>query len=352
MGLVLSVSSGANVDGVSACAFVLRTEEAAAEALAGTADERIAFGGANLGAVSPEEAQYRGLVWGLRNALAHMASAFETSGVTVRLDSEPVVRQLVGMYQVKDSRLEGLYSEAHSLLEQAGPWVLDSVGRTANPFARELVGLALDTGVACGDYLVAIDGTPVSEEPAPSPARIMAACGPDVIAFRFPSSDPAVFEGAAGEGAVRQGVPAVPVSSATAAGAASLPRLAGPVCEFEVSASLSLLELGAAVAANDLGIVGRTWRFHVCAAAPSDGSWGLAGLREAVQALVAALDGAIPEPDGSVPGGPGPLSAERVAAWLWPFVLSELSRCAPGARLSALRVDDPAGGRAVLRARV
>lgn len=78
------------------------------------------------------QAEYRGLVLGLRHALAMGADR-----VTVHGDSELVLRQLKGEYAVKAPALKALHAEAASLLGQFRAAKLEWVPREQNSVADQ-----------------------------------------------------------------------------------------------------------------------------------------------------------------------------------------------------------------------
>jgi ribonuclease HI len=85
------------------------------------------------------QAEYHGLILGLRHALALGAAA-----VTVRGDSQLVLRQLEGRYAVKAPGLRALHEEARSLLGRFGRVRLEWVPRERNAEADRASRAALD----------------------------------------------------------------------------------------------------------------------------------------------------------------------------------------------------------------
>ena|SRR3990170_2963573 len=94
-----------------------------------------------IGRATNNEAEYRAAIAGLEAALALGASRVE-----LRLDSELVVRQLVGRYRVKNPRLMPLHHRILALRERFQEVVIRHVPRTENREADRLANLALDRG--------------------------------------------------------------------------------------------------------------------------------------------------------------------------------------------------------------
>ena len=82
---------------------------------------------ASVGVGTNNEAEYHGLILGLQAALDGGAKA-----VHVRGDSQLILRQLEGRYQVKAANLRGLYGQAKALLERFERFELEWVRREDN----------------------------------------------------------------------------------------------------------------------------------------------------------------------------------------------------------------------------
>jgi ribonuclease HI len=78
------------------------------------------------------QAEYHGLILGLRHALAMGAD-----GVTVHGDSQLVLRQLEGRYAVKSPGLKALHAEAGQLLSKFSAVKLEWVPREENAEADQ-----------------------------------------------------------------------------------------------------------------------------------------------------------------------------------------------------------------------
>lgn len=92
-----------------------------------------------IGTTTNNVAEYRALVAGLE-----AARPFGARRISVRADSELVVRQLEGRYRVKQAHLRPLYEEARALLAEYDEVELAHVRREDNTVADALVNLALD----------------------------------------------------------------------------------------------------------------------------------------------------------------------------------------------------------------
>ncbi len=98
-----------------------------------------------LGRLTNNEAEYRALLLGLALAHRHRVRCLE-----VRLDSELVVRQLLGQYKLKAQHLKPFYDEARRELARVEQWSLRHVPREQNRAADELANRALDERAGAG----------------------------------------------------------------------------------------------------------------------------------------------------------------------------------------------------------
>lgn len=93
--------------------------------------------GEAIGHVTNNQAEYRALLAGLRKARQLGARA-----VTVRSDSQLLVRQLLGEYRVKDAKLKPLHEEARRLAGSFERFAIEHVLREANRAADRLANRA------------------------------------------------------------------------------------------------------------------------------------------------------------------------------------------------------------------
>lgn len=100
---------------------------------------RLATVSERIGVTTNNVAEYRSLIAGLK-----AAREFPARAVTVKADSQLVVRQLQGRYRVKQPHLRPLYEEARALLAPYDNVELVHVPRELNVDADALVNAALD----------------------------------------------------------------------------------------------------------------------------------------------------------------------------------------------------------------
>ena len=92
-----------------------------------------------MGVTTNNVAEWTGLLGGLKAALAR-----GVDDLTVRLDSELVVKQLTGAYRVKHPGLIPLHAEAKALLRKIGRYDVQHVPRKQNKAADAVVNQVLD----------------------------------------------------------------------------------------------------------------------------------------------------------------------------------------------------------------
>ncbi|MBC8123818.1 MAG: ribonuclease HI family protein [Gemmatimonadaceae bacterium] len=92
-----------------------------------------------LGTATNNLAEYSGAILGLQKAIELGATQ-----VTLRADSELLIKQLKGQYKVKNEGLKPLYQQALSLLKNFKGVVLEHVPREANKLADRAANQAID----------------------------------------------------------------------------------------------------------------------------------------------------------------------------------------------------------------
>jgi ribonuclease HI len=92
-----------------------------------------------IGETTNNVAEYTALIFGLKEAFRRGAKR-----VHIRMDSQLVVRQILGEYQVKDPNLQKLYHQVHSLLHEFIAFEIEHIPREKNKEADQLVNLAID----------------------------------------------------------------------------------------------------------------------------------------------------------------------------------------------------------------
>lgn len=92
-----------------------------------------------IGIGTNNQAEYRAAIEGVRTARQLGATAID-----LRMDSELVIRQLMGRYRVKNVALKPLYAALVHELEETGPSTIGHVPRELNRRADALANAALD----------------------------------------------------------------------------------------------------------------------------------------------------------------------------------------------------------------
>ncbi len=116
-----------------------------------------------LGHLTSNQAEYQALLRGLE-----VARTLSATRITLRADSQLMVRQLANIYKVKNSDLKRLHTRAMDQLYQLEDgYELEHIPREANERADELANHAMDRS---GDYIVPggdIASGSTDAEPAP-----------------------------------------------------------------------------------------------------------------------------------------------------------------------------------------
>lgn len=95
-----------------------------------------------LGRATNNVAEYQGLLMGLEEVL-HLGG----KRLQVQSDSQLLVRQLNGLYRVKDEKLKTLYERACTLLRRLEFYRIVHVARERNRLADRLANRGIDEGV-------------------------------------------------------------------------------------------------------------------------------------------------------------------------------------------------------------
>ncbi|GBE36985.1 14.7 kDa ribonuclease H-like protein [bacterium BMS3Bbin07] len=91
-----------------------------------------------IGNATNNVAEYRALIRGLETALKHRAEA-----LWICLDSELIVRQLTGLYRVKNEGLIPLYKKVRAILEKFKGYNITHIPRAENSEADSLAKKAV-----------------------------------------------------------------------------------------------------------------------------------------------------------------------------------------------------------------
>jgi len=92
-----------------------------------------------LGVCTNNEAEYRALMLGLKEAVKR-----GIKNLTIFLDSELLVRQITGIYRVKNQNLQGLMHEVRKELSLLDTYTVEHVMREKNRVADGLANEAID----------------------------------------------------------------------------------------------------------------------------------------------------------------------------------------------------------------
>jgi queuosine biosynthesis protein QueD len=106
-------------------------------------------GGAYIGVATSNVAEYRALIWGLRNA-----RALRIQRIDIRADSELLVKQLLGVYRVKSEGIKPLFAEVRRLLESFESSTVKHVPREQNSAADALANEAMDKQGQVGNFAI------------------------------------------------------------------------------------------------------------------------------------------------------------------------------------------------------
>ncbi len=93
----------------------------------------------NIGVATNNVAEYTALLEGLKKALKE-----NISDISVKADSELMVRQMKGEYKVKNAALKVLWEKSQNLSKQFKHFSIQHIRREFNERADELANLALD----------------------------------------------------------------------------------------------------------------------------------------------------------------------------------------------------------------
>ena len=93
-----------------------------------------------LGVTTNNQAEYQALIEGLRAVARH-----QPDSVTVRMDSELVIKQMNGQYRVRHPDLLPLYSRATELASALPAVTFVHIPREKNPGADKVANVAIDS---------------------------------------------------------------------------------------------------------------------------------------------------------------------------------------------------------------
>lgn len=93
-----------------------------------------------LGVATNNQAEYQALIAGLE-----AANRYQPESVTVRMDSELVVKQMNGQYRVRHPEILPLYLKAAELASELNGVTFVHVPRDQNPGADRVANMAIDS---------------------------------------------------------------------------------------------------------------------------------------------------------------------------------------------------------------
>jgi len=102
--------------------------------------------GRYLGEVTNNVAEYEALIWGLENVRAHGFSE-----VSVFADSELLVKQVKGLYRVKNEGLKPLFTRVMQLVREFRGFEITHVRREENAAADAMANAAMDERATVGN---------------------------------------------------------------------------------------------------------------------------------------------------------------------------------------------------------
>jgi len=108
-----------------------------------------AEGGAFIGKATNNEAEYQALLWGLANA-----EALDVAHLSIRADSELMVKQIKGEYRVRSGGIAPLFQQALRALDAFDSFDIRHVYREDNSRADTLANIAMDTRDSIGNFSV------------------------------------------------------------------------------------------------------------------------------------------------------------------------------------------------------
>ena len=105
----------------------------------GKSGERVASSHRFLGRTTNNVAEYFGLMFGLAKA-----SEIGATRISVHMDSQLIVNQVLGVWKVKDEGLQCLHAYVMELLTYFDTWAIRHIPRDENGDADQLANLAID----------------------------------------------------------------------------------------------------------------------------------------------------------------------------------------------------------------
>ncbi len=95
--------------------------------------------GEYVGETTNNQAEYQGLIIGLK-----LAKKNQIKNLIIRMDSELIVKQMMGVYKIKEPGLKMMATLVKQQLSELGEYKFEHVRRENNKVADALVNLVLD----------------------------------------------------------------------------------------------------------------------------------------------------------------------------------------------------------------
>lgn len=105
-----------------------------------SADKIVAEVAEFLGDLTNNQAEYAGVLFGIRKALTLGATE-----ISIHLDSKLVVEQVSGRWKIKDLKLRKVVGKIYAELAQLSKWEISHIPRAKNAAADALVNQVLDS---------------------------------------------------------------------------------------------------------------------------------------------------------------------------------------------------------------
>ena len=113
-----------------------------------TTSETVVGLGVALGIATNNVAEYQAVLHAVEWLLAHKERLNDDIQISFRMDSRLVVSQLLGLWKIKDSKMQQLVGEVREKLHQLpGTHTFHHIPREENKYADRLANDALDNGV-------------------------------------------------------------------------------------------------------------------------------------------------------------------------------------------------------------
>lgn len=97
-----------------------------------------------MGEATNNEAEYTGIIVALQRLLKELGDRATTSTISMRADSQLVVRQMNGEYKIKEPRLQALAEQVKQLTKSFASVSFEYIPRSQNAIADSALNAVLD----------------------------------------------------------------------------------------------------------------------------------------------------------------------------------------------------------------